>query len=205
MNRKKFQIVLMVFVTFPILSIAVLAATGTFIEKELPNYGTVPQFSLTERSGETISSNKFIQKVWIANFIFTHCSGQCPIIMEEGRKVQRVLRLKENFRLVSITVDPENDDAATLKEYANRFNADPYKWLFLTGKHQDIQNLVQKGFKLSADKEGGEPGGDVTHSSKFVLVDGFGSIRGYYDANESKEMNQLIRDAKKLIKKTFLN
>jgi protein SCO1/2 len=204
MNKKRFQLWLMFFVTFPIISIAVLAATGSFHEKQLKIYGEVPDFTLMERHGGELSKTALTQKVWVANFIFTHCSGQCPGIMQQTKKVQKALRFKENFRLVSITVDPERDTRKVLSDYADQFEADPFKWLFLTAKSEkEVQNLLQKGFHLSATDEGGEKGDDVIHSSKLVLVDGFGRIRGYYDANEDSEVNQIIKDAKLLIKKTF--
>lgn len=203
MTQKKFQFALMALVTMPIISVAILAATGALVEKQLPVYGEVPPFSLTERTGETVSNETLNQKVWVASFVFTHCAGQCPLIIEEVKKIQKALRFKERFRLVSITVDPKRDSTQVLAEYANKVNADPYKWLFLTGKEAEIQALVQNGFRLSAADEGADAGGDVTHSGKLVLVDGFGKIRGYYDANESGEVRKLIKDAKKLIKKAF--
>ena len=139
----------------------------------------------------------------MANFLFTSCATQCPIIVSEVKRIQNALLLRENFRIVSITVDPDRDTPEILSAYADRVGADPFKWIFLTGQKKNIQSLVQNGFRLSAADEGGTLGADVIHSSKLVLVDHLGRIRGYYDANESGEVRQAIKDAKYLLKKTF--
>lgn len=203
MNAKRFQLAIVFIVAFPILSIAVLAATGSFKPKELKVYGEVPDFSLRERNGQNISKETFRNKVWVASFVFTHCAGQCPLIMEEVKKIQKAFHLKENFRLLSISVDPKRDTPEVLTEYADKLNADPFKWWFVTGDTSDVQALIQNGFRLSAADDGGDAGLDVTHSDKLVLVDGLGRIRGYYSANEPSELKSLMKDTKALIRKTF--
>ena len=90
-----------------------------------------------------------------------------------------------------------------MAEYAKRFDADPYKWLFLTGEKKNVDALVRNGFRLASGGPGGEEPEGVTHSFKFVLVDGAGQIRGYYDGNEDASVKTLIADAKNLIRKTF--
>ena len=109
-------------------------------------YGTIPSFDLLERNGDKISQKDFENKVWITSFIFTSCGGQCPIITSKMKSIQSKLRFKENLRLVSITVDPKRDDVKALRDYALKYDADPYKWLFLTGPDKDIQSLVRNGF-----------------------------------------------------------
>lgn len=198
MNAKRFQLAVVFIVSFPILSIAVLAATGNFKTKELTVFGEVPAFSLMERNGQTITKESFRGKVWVASFIFTHCAGMCPMIMEEAKKVQKALHFKENFRLLSISVDPKRDTPEILTQYAQKVDADPFKWWFVTGDAKEIQTLIQKGFKLVSDE-----GEAATHSEKLVLVDSFGRIRGYYDANEETQVKALIKDAKQLIRKSF--
>ncbi len=183
----------------PVIAVAVLSVSKSFEEKPLPMYGTVPSFDLFERNGDKISQKDFENKVWITSFIFTSCGGQCPIITSKMKSIQSKLRFKENFRLVSITVDPKRDDVKALRDYALKYDADPYKWLFLTGPDKDIQSLVRNGFRLANV----EDKGDIIHSDKLVLVDSRARIRGYYDANQDQEVKQLIRDAKKLIREVY--
>ena len=78
------------------------------------------------------------------------------------------------------------------------------------GVHTAILTITHSGqgtpanINLSSEGVGeGETGGDAIHSSKLALVDGYGHIRGYYDANEDSEMRSLLKDSKRLIKQTF--
>ena len=199
--KKKINPVL-VFVLFlvgmPIISVAVLAMTGSFETKELPVLGLVPDFSLTERSGETYGTSQLKGKVWVAGFIFTSCAMQCPIITSKLQRVQNKFRFKDNWRAVAFTTDPERDTQQVLKDYAVKVNADPYKWLFLTGDKGVMGKLISGGFRLSSDADN-----PTIHSEKLVLVDHLSRIRGYYDANEDKAVDQLIKDTKGLLKKAY--
>lgn len=197
--KYKFQIMIMALFFMPMVALGVLYLTNGLEVKELPVYGEVPYFSLTERNDVTVDKNALQNKVWIANFIFTHCAGQCPGIVMAAQQVQKALRFKEPFRLVSISMDPERDTPDVFKAYATRVSADPFKWLFLTGDKTEIQKLVKDGFHLAA-VEGIDEGDNVTHSSKLVLVDGVGRIRGYYDAEDDAQVKRLIKDAKGLIR-----
>ncbi len=199
--KKKINPVL-VFVLFlvgmPIISVAVLAMTGSFETKELPVLGLVPEFSLTERSGETYGTSQLKGKVWVAGFIFTSCAMQCPIITSKLQRVQNKFRFKDNWRAVAFTTDPERDTQQVLKDYAVKANADPYKWLFLTGDKGVMGKLISGGFRLASDADN-----PTIHSEKLVLVDHLSRIRGYYDANEDKAVDQLIKDTKGLLKKAY--
>ena len=89
---------------------------------------------------------------------------------------------------MSFSVDPAHDTPEVLARYAAAFHAGE-GWLFVTGPQKDLFDLSVGGFKLAAmEVPEGEraPGGDgpFLHSSKFVLVDGDGVIRGYYDSTD---------------------
>ncbi len=198
--KGKFYLLPLALFCMPVIAVAVLALSNSFQEHPLPIFGTVPPFQLTERSGEPIGNEFLARKVWVAGFIFTHCSGQCPIITARMQKIQKELRLKEKMRLVSITIDPDRDTAEVLKKYAVGAEADPYKWLFLTGKKKEITALVQSGFRLASDVASSD---SMTHSDRLVLVDGYGRIRGYYDGNDDGEMKKLLKDSRSLLKQTF--
>jgi protein SCO1/2 len=176
------------------------ALSGRGAAQPLPVYGTVPAFSLVERSGKTISSGDLTGRVWVADFIFTRCTGMCPIL---GSRLAALLRrLQERgtggVTAVSFTVDPTHDDPATLRRYAARFAADPERWLFLTGDHEAIERLVRDGFRLSiAELPPGERETSpepITHSDRFVLVDKSLRIRGYYHGTDDEGVATLERD-----------
>jgi cytochrome oxidase Cu insertion factor (SCO1/SenC/PrrC family) len=87
-------------------------------------------------------------KVWVASFIFTNCPDECPLMTAEMARLQSDLAHIPELRLVSISVDPERDIPAVLSQYADRFDADPERWLFLTGDKQAIYRLARDGFRL---------------------------------------------------------
>ena len=152
----------------------------------------VPSFALTDQAGWSFDSESLRGSVWIADFIFTSCAGSCPRMSEQMALLQK--RLPAAVQMVSITVDPKRDSPAALAEYARRYGAQEGRWHFLTGSADEIAQIVQKGFRLSY-AEGGSPEEPVTHSSRFVLVDRGGFIRGYYDSTDPPKLEQLIRDA----------
>ena len=146
--------------------------------------GSVGDFALTERSGNTVHRDDLLGKIWIASFEFTRCTMGCPQISATMERLQTDLARFPDVRLVTFTVDPKHDGTEQLREYAKRYHADPERWLFLTGEEDEIYRLIDKSFHLPArQNEGNErtPGNEVMHSLKLVLVDRRGHIRGYYD------------------------
>src|SRR5581483_7993861 len=83
-------------------------------------YGEVPDFRLTERSGRPVGRAELLGKVWLANFIYTQCTETCPIQTALLARLQPELARAADFRLVSITVDPEHDTAPVLRKYAEQ-------------------------------------------------------------------------------------
>ncbi|MBI3829966.1 MAG: SCO family protein [Planctomycetes bacterium] len=163
----------------------------------LPIMGEVPDFRCIERSGLPISRDDLKGRLWVASFVFTHCGGPCPAMCAQLADLQKTIKHKvQDIRLVSFTLDPENDTPQVLKLYGERFGADPNKWLFLTGDKEKIQQLATQGFKLSA-LEGQD--GVIVHSTHFVLVDNLSRIRGYYAGTDADALNKLRDDIEKLI------
>lgn len=169
-------------------------------EPALPFLGTLPGFSLVERSGKTVTATDLAGRVWVADFIFTRCPGMCPALTTTLAALLRRLEAQAgpNVTAVSFTVDPSRDDPPTLRGYAERFGADPTRWLFLTGERAAVERLVRDGFRLSIAElppgereQSPEP---ITHSDRFVLVDAGLNIRGYYHATDPEAVAQLERD-----------
>lgn len=179
-------------------------AEDSHTAKQLPILGEAPAFSYTERSGKPFDSSELNGKVWIADFIFTRCAGICPLMANHMRMLQESLKQKRNIRFVSFTVDPEHDTPEVLSKYAQKFSADPTRWLFLTGPKKEIFNLSERSFHLGVgdvpEKDRAAVDQNVMHSSKFALVDSKGKIRGYYDSQTMNDFDRLIEDAKTLLK-----
>ena len=153
----------------------------------------VGEFALTERSGKAVTDKDLRGKVWVGSFIFTRCSGPCPAVTNTMSRLQADMKdeLKGGkVALVTFTVDPARDNLAALKDYANNRQADPSHWLFLTGEEKYVHKLLQEQFKQAAERKVGpdvQPGDEFGHSTKLILVDGKGVIRGMYDGLPSDD------------------
>ncbi len=172
---------------------------------ELPILSAVPDFALTERSGRTVELSELAGRVWVANFVFTQCPGPCLLLSQRMSRLQESLQDRPDVRLVSFSVDPENDTPEVLTDYAKRWQADPHRWLFLTGDKTDLYHLIKDGFKLAVDG-GDQPDspdpGIITHSLRFVLVDRQGRIRGYYQSDESGQEEKILAAIRRLARET---
>ena len=165
----------------------------------LPKHWPVPDFTLTERTGQTVKLADFAGQVWVADFFYTTCPGPCPMMSSRLNKVQEVLGTEPGLRLVSISIDPEKDTPEVLKLYAGKFHATD-RWLFLTGPKSDIYTLARDGFKLPlAEPE--KPGGQIIHSTRLILIDQTGTVRGFYEASTETGTRDLIRDIRSLLEK----
>jgi protein SCO1 len=78
-----------------------------------------------------------------------------------------------------------------LREYAAKLNAQPGRWHFLTGDKDTIYRLSRDGFRLAAAD--GASAGPI-HSTRMVLVDRSGIIRGYYDATDADAVTRVLAD-----------
>ena len=152
-----------------------------------PVIGQLPEFSLVDSRGQRFGSADLAGDVYVANFVFTRCASICPLLtramvsLEERYEREGI----EGIRLVSISVDPEFDTPERLADYASGHRVDPRRWVFLTGEPADVRSLVVDGFRTAMGSPDILEGGmiDVAHTGKFVIVDGSGGIRGYYDTD----------------------
>jgi protein SCO1/2 len=167
----------------------------------LQRYGSVPQFSLVERSGKTTTLADVRGSIWIADFIYTTCQDTCPMQTAEMAQLQEQWKDRAGLKLVSFSVDPEKDTTTVLSRYAERYKADAQRWLFLTGAKEEISRLVQEGFRLSAVALPGDGnvGSVIMHSPRFVLIDKQAQIRGYYDSRDPEAIQRLKNDVATLI------
>ncbi len=156
--------------------------TGTTTDPVL-DYPVGP-FSLTERSGKTVTDKDLHGSVWVASFVFTRCNGPCPAVSATVARLQTELKDRPGVKFVTFTVDPKHDDLAKLREYAKGRNADPDRWLFLTGDEATIHKILREQFKQAVEpnpEATSDVGGDAfDHSTRLVVVDRKGVIRGTY-------------------------
>lgn len=160
-------------------------------------YWPVTDFALTERSERTVTLADLKGKVWVADLFYSTCPGPCPLLSSRLSEVQKAIGDDDRVRLVSISIDPEKDTPAVLRQYAERFEAGE-RWLFLTGTKTAIRELALKGFKLPFAETPGaaEP---IIHSTRLILIDQAGTIRGVYEGAGEEKPGQLVRDLRRLL------
>ena len=166
--------------------------------RPISSYGKVPQFQLTNQAGQPFGLAQLKGKIWIADFIYTMCPGPCPMVSSRMSELQKPLQ-DTDVHLVSVSVDPEHDTPAVLRGYAEKLQAQPQRWDFLTGSKEAIYDLSRNGFKL-AIADGSADAGIPIHSTRMVLVDRRGEIRGYYEALAPDAITKLLADTNHLLR-----
>lgn len=161
-------------------------------ESELPKLYRVPSIELVSDRGKRVHLDELRGSAVVFDFIFTSCSGICPAMSARMSELQRDIDRSLPVRFVSVSVDPARDTPEVLNSYARKFRHDD-RWIFLTGPRESVIALSIDGFKLAAGDAlpGGEP---ILHSSRFVLVDRKGMVRGYYDSGDPDAMKKLRGD-----------
>lgn len=179
----------------------VLLGTGCTRKPELPHIVRVPEFALHDQNASALRPEQLRGKVWIANFIFTRCPDVCPLLTTRMAGVRTQLApVRSDVRIVSFSVDPQNDTPAALKEYALKHGVDQPDWSFLTGPVDQVKSVVIDGFKQSLSLGPSESGKalGILHGSHFVLVDRQLDIRGFYPSDDEGIL-RLTRDARLLV------
>ncbi len=166
----------------------------------LPVLGEVSNAEFTAQDGRHVALADLEGQVWVADLIFTTCSGPCLRMTSQLYLVQEAIKEEKGVQLVSISVDPDRDTPERLSWYAGQAHADPERWMFLTAPMETIRPLATNGLKLVVDTgvEGEELG--ILHSDRLVLVDQNLQIRGYYDGLDPATVNALVADIESLLK-----
>lgn len=166
--------------------------------RPLAHLAAVPELAfraITSEKTWAASTKNFLGRPWIADFIFTRCNGPCPMLSANMARLQN--KIHPHVRLVSFTVDPDFDDENALREYAQRFRAQPKRWLFARAPKKTLHGFINKGLRLgfAEDDKIKPPNFRITHTSKFVLIDAQGHVYGYYDGNDADSLKALLNDS----------
>lgn len=190
-------------VTFVVAAVLIAGAAALFHHSErrssesLPVLGNVPDFRFTTQEGKTLTRADLLGKVWVADFIFTRCPGPCPVMSSKMAEVSRELNKANDVRLVSVSIDPEHDTPEVLSRYAAHLQADPNRWIFLTGPQKEIQEFTTKGMLQALVTD---PAGVPTHSTRFLLIDREGRIRKTRTLDEPELVQKLLMDIGSLLR-----
>jgi len=179
------------------------------IDHKLVTIGPVPKFEFTNQDNVKISNDFYKGKVYVLEFFFATCPSICPKMNANMVTLQNTFFGNPNFGIVSITIDPEHDTPAVLKEHAKLLGVKSSNWNFLTGDKNVIYDLSNKGFNIYAG-ENSKVNGGFEHSGLFALIDKNGNIRCrkddygnpilYYDGLDKKGIRDIQQDIQALLK-----
>lgn len=162
----------------------------------------IGSFEFSNQNNERITDADVKGKVFVAEYFFTTCGTICPKMNVQMQRVQKAYSGNKDLKILSFTVNPEVDDVAQMKSYAEGHGADDKQWWFLTGTKEKLYHLARTSFfvlKPAEAKNLGDVGSDFIHTNNFVLVDKKMRIRGYYDGTSVEEVDQLIHDIEHLL------
>jgi cytochrome oxidase Cu insertion factor (SCO1/SenC/PrrC family) len=176
------------------------ASSGNVSTPVLPPWNPqgIDDFVFTERSGRKITKADLLGHPWLVAFIFTRCAGPCPRVSAQMSELQTLLK-GTDVRLVTLTVDPDNDTPAVLSHYATAYGADPNRWLYLTGDKRKTYQLINQSFLMPVLEYTGkdrEPGYEVMHSTNILMVNEKGVVVQKYNALDPVDLARLRHDLK---------
>lgn len=161
-------------------------------------YHTIPAFSVLNQDSIPISNKNFDQKIYVANFFFTHCPSICPTMQRNLLKAYQKYKNNKGIAFLSHSIDFKYDQPHVLKEYAKNLGVDNEQWQFVTGSKADIYSLADQYFVYT--KEDSTVAGGYDHSGYLVLVDHDKHVRGAYDGTNDEQVSQLLKDIDILLK-----
>jgi protein SCO1 len=152
---------------------ALRAEGGSSLEPGAPLGGA---FSLTDQRGEPVTEAIFREKPSVTLFGFTHCPDVCPTgLMQMARWADQLGGDADKLRFIFVTVDPERDTPAAMKDYVAAFSD---RIIGVTGDPEAVHAMV-KDYKIYSAKVPLE-GADYTmdHTASMILQDADGNFVG---------------------------
>lgn len=146
--------------------------------KRLPH---VAPIELTERSGRKFDSRELAGKPYVVSFFFTNCPTICRDLNRQiGVLANRHRDTETTF--LGMSVDTKTDTPEVLRSYAEDFNADPEKWLMLTGQQFKINQFGKQQLLTIVDGE--------HHTGDIFLIDRWGRFRDRFSWDDPREMKR---------------
>ncbi|MCW5746762.1 MAG: SCO family protein [Alphaproteobacteria bacterium] len=151
-------------------------------------------FSLTDQNGKRVTDADFKGKPTLIYFGFTYCPDVCPtsLLLMQTAVEQLGKDADQKVNRVFITVDPERDTPAALKDYLGNFGA---TMVGLTGTPQEIA-AVAKAYRVYYKKVESKDGAPylVDHSSIFYLLDRRGRfVRHFTHQSKAEDIAAAIK------------
>jgi len=157
------------------------------------NNHMVSDFELINQNGEIITQADYRDKIYVTDFFFTRCGSICPIMTDNMATIQKEFINDDDIMFLSLSVTPEIDSVAILRDYANDKGVIDSKWNVTTGEKKHIYELARKSY-FAVVEQGNGGLQDFIHTPNFILVDKKKQIRGIYDGTNTDEIKRLIDD-----------
>jgi cytochrome oxidase Cu insertion factor (SCO1/SenC/PrrC family) len=164
------------------------------------------------RDGSKVSLGQLRGKVYVAGYQYTDCPAGCLGLAAVMKALESEFGDDPQFRLVSISVNPEGDTPEKMDAWVKERGIDSPDWWFLTGKPQEIADYMISEFKFYATGKITDPAvaaaqGPFAHDQRLAIVDGEANIRGYYDVLNVQrgelEVERLRRDLRMVLDPTL--
>ncbi len=160
-------------------------------DETMPAQGLGAEFSFADSDGNTVTLSGTNGKTRLLYFFFASCPDVCPPTTALMSKVQDELKADGVFgsevEFLSVTIDPDNDTPEVLKEYAERFDADPSGWKFLRGDDQKETAALARKYQIDAGKN---EDGSFYHMNLIVLLDKEGQMRDWISLNDYMDQGE---------------
>ena len=172
-----------------------------FGKKKIPAVSYVRPFAFINQDGKTITNKDIAGKVYVDAYFFTTCKGICPKMNNNMKQVYERFKNENDFLILSHTCDPEQDSAAQLKKYSDSLGVNTSRWMFLTGRKDSLYTMARISYTIDDPANNLKSiDDDFLHTQFWALVDRNGDVRKIYDGLKQNEINELIRDIKKMLK-----
>ncbi|HXB39548.1 MAG TPA: SCO family protein [Bacteroidia bacterium] len=160
------------------------------VKKE--GHHSIEPFSFTNQYRKEVNQKTTKGKVYVTDFFFTTCQSICPKMSNQLIRVYEKYKSRNDFLILSHTVEPGTDSVPKLLDYAKQHGVTDDKWLFVTGTPKQLYHMARKAYFLTDDPNADEE--EFVHTQNFALIDKEKHIRGYYDGTDSTEVSRLIAD-----------
>ncbi|PHR33687.1 MAG: SCO family protein [Fluviicola sp.] len=170
------------------------------VEVEDTIYPTIPAFTYLNQDSTEVTAESMKGKIWVADFFFSTCPTICPTMTTQMKRLQAMTKdLENDLQFISFSINPSYDQPTMLRRYIKHHGITANNWQFLTGDEAETHELGVKSFLVHVASDE-EAAGGYAHSPAFTLVDKEGIVRGVYIGTDTKDVDRLEKDLRKLLK-----
>ncbi|TAN18516.1 MAG: SCO family protein [Chitinophagaceae bacterium] len=161
-------------------------------------YHRLNNFNLVNQLGQPVSRENLAGKVTLVTFFPTTDSLQASYMSAILKKIENTYeRSDSGFHILTFTTNPRHDSVNVLKNYADNLQVDHDVWWFLTGEKAKIVNMAKTDFEVNLQKA--DSSDTSLYSPQFILMGKRQYVRGYYNAFDSSQVRQCVRDISMLM------